>query len=296
MTVRHAYVLLFFTSLFWAGNAVAGRLAAGEISPMLLTFLRWAAALAILLAIGWRRLRQAMPVVRANLAYFAALGGLGFAGFNLLFYAALNYTTALNATIEQAAMPMLIFLANFVFFRTPVAPVQFFGAGLTIVGVAVTALHGDFASLRHLQVNLGDLLMLIAIVLYAGFTVALRYKPEIHWQPMMIVMAAAAMLAALPFALWEIAAGNMIVPTARGLALTLYTAIFPAIFSQVFFIAAIGIIGSNRAGLFTNITPIIGAILSVLIVGEQFRAYHAVALALVLGGIWIAEQTAQKRS
>ncbi len=287
---RTAYVLLLFTSLFWAGNAVAGRLAAGEISPMLLTTMRWAVALAILLAIGWRNLVAAWPVVRANMAYFAALGSLGFAGFNLLFYAALNYTTALNATIEQASMPMMIFLANFMLFRTQVTALQLFGAMLTLVGVVVTALHGDVSSLRSLDVNIGDLLMLVAIVIYAGFTVALRYKPDIHWQPMMIVMAAAAMLASLPFAVWEAASGNAALSFPAGWTVMLYTAVFPAIFSQVFFIRAVGMIGSNRAGLFTNITPILGALLSILVIGEQFHVYHAVALAFVFAGIWLAER------
>ena len=34
---RNAYVLLLLTTLFWGGNAVAGKLAVGHVSPMLLT-------------------------------------------------------------------------------------------------------------------------------------------------------------------------------------------------------------------------------------------------------------------
>jgi hypothetical protein len=36
-----AYLFLMLTTLFWAGNAVAARIAVGEVSPMLLFMLRW---------------------------------------------------------------------------------------------------------------------------------------------------------------------------------------------------------------------------------------------------------------
>ena len=38
---KNAYVLLLLTALFWGGNAVAGKIAVGHVSPMTLTTLRW---------------------------------------------------------------------------------------------------------------------------------------------------------------------------------------------------------------------------------------------------------------
>ena len=291
MNARTAYVLLSLTALFWGGNAVAGRLAAGEVSPMLLTAIRWTVALAILLAIGGRRLVQDWSVIRPNLPLLAAYGAFGFTGFNILLYSALNYTTAINVAIEQAGMPMLIFLANFLLFRTAVTPIQILGFCLTLIGVALTTLHGDLTSLRELQVNRGDALMVVAIILYAGYTVALRYRPNLNWQSLMIVMAAAALLAAIPFAVFEYASGNTIAPSAQGWAVALYTAVFPAILAQVFYIRGVTLIGPNRAGIFINMVPLAGAALSILILGESFRPYHAIALVLVLGGIWLSERS-----
>ena len=291
MNARTAYVLLSLTALFWGGNAVAGRLAAGEVSPMLLTAIRWTVALAILLAIGGRRLVQDWSVIRPNLPLLAAYGAFGFTGFNILLYSALNYTTAINVAIEQAGMPMLIFLANFLLFRTAVTPIQILGFCLTLIGVALTTLHGDLTSLRELQVNRGDALMVVAIILYAGYTVGLRYRPNLHWQSLMIVMAAAALAAAIPFAIFEYASGSTIAPSAQGWAVALYTAVFPAILAQVFYIRGVTLIGPNRAGIFINMVPLAGAALSILILGESFRPYHAVALVLVLGGIWLSERS-----
>jgi drug/metabolite transporter (DMT)-like permease len=50
------------------------------------------------------------------------------------------------------------------------------------------------------------------------------------------------------------------------------------------------LIGPARAGLFVNLVPVFGALLAVLLLGEPFAPYHALGLALVLGGIWLAER------
>ena len=65
---RNAYVLLLLTTLFWGGNAVAGKLAVGHVSPMLLTSARWTFALIILVAIGWRQFRADWPLLIGGLA------------------------------------------------------------------------------------------------------------------------------------------------------------------------------------------------------------------------------------
>ena len=66
---------------------------------------------------------------------------------------------------------------------------------------------------------------------------------------------------------------------------------FASVISQVFFIRGNEMIGANRAGVFINLVPIIGSLLSVLILGEAFQLYHGLALVLVLGGIWLAEHS-----
>src|SRR5690606_10775141 len=137
--LRNAYVLLILTTLFWGGNAVAGKFAVGHISPMLLTTLRWGMAAAVLAPFALPHLRRDWPTVRANLALLVALGAAGFYEFNAAMYLALTYTPAINVSIEQAGMPMLIFIANFVLYRMGVSPGQIVGFTLSLAGVALTA-------------------------------------------------------------------------------------------------------------------------------------------------------------
>ncbi|MER8699210.1 MULTISPECIES: DMT family transporter [unclassified Mesorhizobium] len=291
---RAAYLFLLFTTLLWGGNSVAGKLAVGHISPMTLVFLRWLLAVLILLPIGWGTLRQDWPVVRRHWLLLGGLGACGFAFFNTIFYTALNYTTAINVSIEQAAIPIVIIIANFLLFRLRVNRVQIAGVVLTIIGVAVTASHGDLRQLLKLDLNFGDAIMLVAVLCYSFYSVGLRLKPIIRWQSLMLALSVAALVTSLPFFLWEIAAGKVIVPDARGWAVAFYTAIGASVISQIFYIRGNELIGANRAGLFINLVPIFGTLLSVLIVGETFQLYQALALALVLGGISLAEYSGRK--
>ncbi|TPL70074.1 DMT family transporter [Mesorhizobium sp. B2-4-1] len=291
---RSPYMFLLLTTLLWGGNSVAGKLAVDHVSPMTLVFLRWVLAVAILLPIGWNALKRDWPVVRRHWFVLAALGASGFTLFNTIFYTALNYTTAINVSIEQAAMPILIIVANFIFFRVRVNWAQIAGVVLTIFGVILTACHGDPRRLLTLELNFGDAIMLVAVILYSGYSVGLRLKPAMQWQSLMLAMSLAALITSLPFFLWEIVAGKVIVPDARGWAVIVYTAIGASVVSQIFYIRGNELIGANRAGLFINLVPIFGTLLSVLIVGETFQLYQALALVLVLGGIALAEYSGRK--
>lgn len=287
---RLAYVLLVLTTTFWGGNAVAGKLAVGHVSPMILTSLRWAIAVSILLVIAGPQFWADRRRVLRHLPLLFAYGATGFALFNITLYSALNYTTAINVAIWQAAIPMFIFLLNFIIFRTRITIAQMIGFILSVIGVAVVASGGSVERLMELAINFGDVLMALAGLLYAGYSVGLRYKPDLHWKTMMVAMAFAAMVVSLPFAFAEWRSPAGIVPDARGWTVVLYTAIFPAIIAQVFFIRGVEMIGSNRAGLFVNLVPVIGTVLAILVLGEVFGLHHALALVLVIGGIWLAER------
>ena len=284
-----SYLALVTATLCWGGNAVAGKLAVGHVSPMVLTFNRWSLAMVIVLAVATPQIRRDWPVIRRHLPLLALYGIIGYTVFNALLYSALEYTGAINVAIAQAGIPMLIFLLNFALFATRVSLLQIAGFGLTLVGVALTAAHGDLGSLLRLDVNFGDLLMLFAVAAYALYAVILRYKPAIDWKSLMAIPALAALLSSAPLAVWETQAGTAIWPDATGWAVCLYTGIFASLVAQVCFIIGVEGLGANRAGLFINLVPVFGTLLSVTLLGEALQLYHVAALVLALGGIAIAE-------
>ena len=86
-----------------------------------------------------------------------------FALFNNLYYLALNHTSAINAAIEQASMPLLVFAANFLLFGQRVSAGQIIGFFVSILGVSLVATNGSLAGLLRLDVGYGDAMLLLAI-------------------------------------------------------------------------------------------------------------------------------------
>ncbi|MFT5448735.1 MAG: drug/metabolite transporter (DMT)-like permease [Gammaproteobacteria bacterium] len=288
----NAYLLLSVTTFFWAGNAVAGKIVAGLVTPVTMTFLRWTLAALLVLLLARKHLRRDMSALMRQWPLVFGLGALGFSAFNLLLYSALNYTTAINVTIEQSAMPVTIMLVNFIAFRQRIRALQCVGVVATIVGVVVTASHGDPWLVIAQGMNVGDALMLGTVLLYSGYTVALRYKPAVHGLSLMAGMCVSAWLFTSPFFAYEVIEKGFEWPVATAWGAIIFAATGPAIVSQLFFMRGVELIGSNRAGVFINLVPIFGAVLAVLILNEDFQAFHLLALVLVLGGIAVAERFA----
>lgn len=284
-----AYALLILTTLLWAGNSVAGKIGAGHVDPVLLTALRWSIAAIVIVALSWKRLRADWPVIRKHWPILLGYGASGFAVFNMLLYTALTKTGVVNVMIEQAGIPFAIFIGNYLLFRTRATPAQIAGFVLTFAGVLITATHGDIAQLLKLQLNIGDALMLLAVIVYAGYTVSLKWKPPLHWQSLLAVPCVFAALTCLPFLAWKYVSQPFGLPDAIGWGVTLYAALLVALVASATYIAGIELIGANRAGLFINLLPIFGVVLSVLLLGAPLHGFHIVALSLVCTGIVLAE-------
>jgi drug/metabolite transporter (DMT)-like permease len=227
--------------------------------------------------------------MRANWLYIAAMGALGYTVFNALFYIAAHRTSALNLSIIQGAIPALVLIGARAFLGVRFTALQALGAAVTMLGVVTIAAQGDLNRLMALAFSSGDVMMVVAVALYAGYTVALRQRPAISGLSMLAGMALAAFVTSVPLMIWEIATGGFIWPTAAGLLTLVYVALGPAFSSQLFFIRGVELIGPGRAGVFVNLVPVFGAIMAVGLLGEPLAAYHVVALMLVVGGIAIAQ-------
>ncbi|MCW0235108.1 MAG: DMT family transporter [Ferrovibrio sp.] len=283
------YLLLVLTTAMWGGHSVVSRLAVGEISPASLTCLRWLIVASIMFSVSGRGLREHWPVLKPRLGYLVLMGTMGYTAYNTLLYWSAHTTTAINIGIINAAMPAMIFIGALMVFGQPVRLLQWIGMLVSMIGVVVTAAKGDFATLLSLTINRGDILILIATVLYAGYSVLLRNRPLVPSLVFFAALAPAAAISSIILLGAEIVAGEFFLPSWKGWLVLLYVAIFPSLLSQIFFIRAVELIGAGRAGLFTNLMPLFSTAFAMLILGEELALYHVVALVLVLGGILLAE-------
>ncbi|HVY52240.1 MAG TPA: DMT family transporter [Devosia sp.] len=297
--MNRPYMLLVLCNLFWGGNVVAGKAAVGNIDPYALMLLRWAGAALVLLPFAIGPLKEDWPTIRRSWWLYLFYGVVGYATFNVLVYVAAHFTSGVNNAIDQVAINILVMLFNFVLFRTRVKALQLIGVAVTIVGVAITATHGDLARILSLDINFGDLLVLLASLSYAIYSISLRWRPRSNWLSFLFASFMGAVLASIVFQAGLgggfghfIAAVPTITPL--GWIIVAYTILFPSLVSQMFYVRGLELIGANRASLFINLIPLFGALGSVVILGERLEVFHLIAGALIVAGIALAEWSARR--
>ena len=285
-----AYAFLVLTTLCWGMNAVLGKFAVGEVSPMALVSLRWMGVVILMTIIARRQIARDWPILKKRLVYMLIMGSLGFTGFNTLFYVSAHSTTAVNIGILQGSIPVFVITAAFFTLKARVTPMQITGVLVTIIGVIIVGSGGSLERLASLELNRGDVMMLGACALYAGYTVALRFKPDVSALSFFAIMATAAFVTSLPFAFVEIQLEHFLAPTSTGWIVVVLVTLFPSFIAQLTFIRGVEILGPGRAGIFANLVPVFASIFAVSFLGEPFEIYQGTALILVLFGIWLSER------
>ena len=288
--------LLVIPPLFWAGNAIVGRLANGLVPPITLNFMRWVLAFALLLPFAYRVLRRD-SVMWPHWRRYAVLGLLGVGCYNALQYLALKTSTPINVTLVASSTPIFMLVVGRVFFGQVISQRQMAGALLSIAGVLVVLCRGEWARLTQLQLLPGDVYVLLATLAWAfyGWLVSKPADPpEIRsdW--------AAFLVAQMVFGLgWSglFAAGEWTMtdnthitwgwPLAAAL---LYVAVGPSILAYRSYGLGVQRVGPAIASFFSNLTPLFAALMSAAFLGEPPQAFHAVAFALIVGGIVVSSR------
>ena len=285
---QSAPFLLVVTTFFWGGNVVAGKIAVGEVSPLLLTFLRWLISCSLLYVISRPQIHAQWQSVKPRWLYILVMAVIGFTAFNSMYYTAARYTSGINLAIIQGSTPVIV-LIGAALLGTQLRKMQVVGILLTLIGVCFVASQGDIHNLLGLRFNLGDLLLLTASILYAGYTLALRKRPPMPALVFFFFLAFASAITSIPGVIWEYQSGQFIWPDFKGALIVLYVGLFPSLLCQVFYIRALEIAGPARASAYYNLVPIFGTFLSIALLGETFHISDAIALGLVVAGIVLAE-------
>lgn len=285
-------VLLVLCMVFWGGNAIAGQLAKGEITPMQLVLFRWIGVAAVMWPLFGAEVRQHWPTARPQILQVIAMAILGFTAFNILFYVASLETSGVNIGILQGSIPVFVLLGALAAHGTRISGLQGLGVAITLVGVILVATAGAPMAFFEIGLNRGDAIMLVACVLYAAYAVLLQTRPKIPGAVFFTLMAPIATITAIPPALYEASLPGATLPSLEGWLICLYVAIFPSCLSQLFFLRGVDLIGPGRAGVYTNLVPVFASIMAVGLLGQIFAWYHGVALVLVIGGIVLAQRAA----
>ncbi len=281
-----ACLLLSLTMLFWAGNVVFGRGLHAEVPPFAISFWRWTLAALLLLPFVWRELVARRAVIGREWPVLMAEGLFLVVGGNMLLYLAVNYTTALNASLINAGQPLVTAALAALVLRERTGPAQALGIAIGLGGVVAIVTRGDAGVVLDFEANPGDLWMLVAIVNWSIYAIILRLRPSALSAPahLFFVMGFGGLLTA-PFFAWEAAFVRSFVIAPHTLLFLLYTAVFASIVAVMFWNIGIATLGANRSVIFTNLLPVFVALIGLPILGERLQPFHLAGFALIFAGI-----------
>jgi drug/metabolite transporter (DMT)-like permease len=286
------YVLLSLTALFWAGNAIVGRHAAGHIPPVTLSFLRWGLAFLIILPFAWKHLRRDWETIRAGLATMVLLSLTGIAAFNALQYWALEHTQALNTLLLQSAGPLFVAIWSLILLGVRLTLAQALGVAISMTGVLVILLHGDLTALAGIRFNKGDIIFTVALAIFGLYSVLSLKRPNIHGLSFVAFTFGCGALCLVPLWIYELLSRPVMrIDTANLLSL-FYVAVFPSTLAYLCFNRGVQLIGANRAAPFFHVVPVFGSVMAIVFLGEQLRLFHIIGFALVLTGVFVASRAA----
>lgn len=281
------YLLLTLANLFWAGNWIVGRGMRGDVPPLALSFWRWVIALLFILPLAWPHLRRDWPKLMAAWPWLLLCGLLGTACYNALAYIALQYTTAVNGLLLNSFIPIVIVCIGLVFLGKRIRPLEAIGIAASFLGVLTIVARGDAATLATLQFNPGDIWILVSVVAWAVYTLALPRRPQVDALSFLAAITIVGLFALAPFYAWELSEGRHINPTPTVLAAIAYTGIFPAFLGFLFWNRGVAETDPARAGLFIHLLPAFGILLSMIFLDEHPEPFHFVGIGLIFSGIWL---------
>ena len=291
-----AYGLLTLTALFWSGSVIVARAVAGEVPPMAINFWRWVIAFAVAAPFGLPRVWAARRAVALRWRILAVLGLLNMVVFGSGMFLALQYTEAINGSLVHGTMPINIVLVSWIVLGAALSARQVFGVALGFAGLVLIIARGDAAVIAGLNFNVGDIIMWAAIVAYSLYSIYLPRAPkELDPLALMTVLSLIGVFACLPPYLWETLALGRPMPLNLTALWTIgYVGLFPSLLAQIFWVAAVNRIGAATAGYFIYLSPVFGTTMAIAILGETFAWYHAVGVAAIFAGIYIAVHQRQR--
>lgn len=267
------------------------------LPPFGLNFLRWCVACALLVPLLlWR---EGVTFFSNALRMWRSLLVMAMTGvllFNSLVYLALTETTSINAALINGATPILtLFVAAMLGGGFPTG-IRLFGAGVCLAGVAWVVSRGSLETLANLSLNRGDLLMIVAAVCWAFYTV-LGGNVTRELSPLAATTVSAVM--ALPFLglvggaeLLIKPIGDVSIPVISGL---LYIGIGASIVAFLSWNVGISRIGASHGAIFLNLVPVFTAAIAVPALGENLVLAQLTGGLLVFAGVTIVSRSGDSK-
>jgi drug/metabolite transporter (DMT)-like permease len=290
-----AYLLVASATFLWGAATVVGRSVYEEIPPLGLSFWRWLLAALVLLPFVWRDLSHKFPIIKKTWKLIAVLG-IFQVGASAVLLLALNHTTAINASLINAAQPVMTIIPAWLLAREKITVGQGFGIVLGLVGVVIMISRGSLEIFSSFEFNAGDILAIFSVVGWTVYaTLVHRVPSELGLTTTLFLVYLLGAIALIPFYLVETTFSRPVPLSWFTVNIVLLLGILVSAVAVSIWTASIRVIGPNRASIFLNLVPVFGVAMAIAFLGEQIFVFHMIGAGLIAAGMMLVILMARKK-
>ena len=279
-------LLLLLTIGLWAINfTVVKNVISGDLPPVAFTALRFTlAALGMLLVM--RSFRDEQPLTRGDVLKMAGLGLLGNGLYQVLFIIGIDNTSLTNSALILASSPIFVAIFGVLFKIERLNALAWFGILLSFAGIALVIFGNAPVDEVGKSNLLGDVLTLGAAIAWGAYTVLV--VPLVKHHSPIRVTALSIAFGTVPLILLATPAFLSLDWSKVGLNSWLgviYSGGFAIALGYVIWNRGVRHIGSARTAVYSNLNPILAAIIAFFVRGDALTIYHLIGAAVILTGI-----------
>jgi drug/metabolite transporter (DMT)-like permease len=290
-------LLLALVPACFAFNPVAGRALVDAFGPATLTLVRWSlSGLVIgtlaLMRPGYERWQAPL----SHLLQLAVLAALGMGFCSIAAYIASRTTEATNIGLIYGCASAFVAVWEIVAGRQAVSALLLFGISACLLGAILILTKGHPDTIVALRFNPGDLWAAAGMLVFVGYTVAMRRVPaRLTPMPQFAVMTVGASIAILPFAVSEIVSTGLPVIDARTLPWIAVVVLATGIGAYLGYNISLTLNGPVLTSASLTLTPAFAAVQAMALIGERLGWYHAAAIPLVVIGLMLIGRSQRVR-
>jgi drug/metabolite transporter (DMT)-like permease len=292
-----AYLMLTLCAFFWSGNFIVGKFATlYEVPPLTLNFFRWLIVWIILIPFTFRDILKNIKVIKNFFYPILFMSITSISVFNSVVYYSLNFTQVLNGALMISIIPALIVFISFIFKTEKINFSQILGLLLSITGVLTIITRLDFAKLVNLDLNKGDLWLLVAMLSWAIYSTMLRtHNTGLKYLSFMTVIVSIGLIFLFPQFLYELNNHQVIKFNIPVILITSYVVFFAGIGSYILWNKAVIIVGPNNAGIFLHLMPVFSSFMAIFLLSEKLMNFHIIGAIIIIVGIYLSSKKSVTR-
>lgn len=292
MKEKYPYLLLVLANVIWGGNFVVGSIAKDYFPPFTFSLMRWVIAFLLLTPFMYKSLIRDRQILWQNKWVLLLFSITGISGYNTLLYLSLHWTTSINAAVINPITPIFIAILSVIILSERVAGAQILGIIFSIIGVLFIMAKGSIENLASFSFNKGDLLVLLAVFVWALYSIYLKkYAHILPIYSTFYITTFIGLILLVPFSLFELGFSTQpFIWNISSISILFYVGFFAAIIALLSWNIGVAKVGAARAGNYLNLLPVFAAILAPLLTDETIEWYQIVGGIIVIAGVAISSK------